>query len=124
MRGLVVSKWEECDGLPFLSGGNMNKMTTGRSLSPSRENEKNTTRREHTLPPRHVNRRPTGRGGASPSPSHIVPIFDNTGRGIPVASKMGTTQHGGGIPSSSHRNGNDTGRDIPLCHVSCTCKGS
>src|SRR6266540_2001463 len=100
MRGLVASKWEECDGLPFLSGGNMNKMMTGRSPSPSRENEKNTTRREHTLPPRRVNRRPTGQGGASPSLSHIVPIFDDTGRGISVALKMGTTQHGGGIPRS------------------------
>src|SRR6266545_1108106 len=94
MRGLIASKWEECDGLPFLSGGNMNKMTTGRSPSLSHENEKNTTRREHTLPPHHVNRRPTGWGGASPSPSHIVPIFNDTGRGIPVASKMGTTQEG------------------------------
>src|SRR6266511_3199881 len=104
MRGLVASKWEECDGLPFLLGGNMNKMTTGRSPSPSRENEKNTMRREHTLPPRHVNRRPTGRGGASPFPSHIVPIFDDTGRGIPVDSKMGMTQHGGGDRKSTRLN--------------------
>jgi len=38
--------------------------------SPLCENGKNTMRREHTLPPCHVNRRPTGWEGASPSPSN------------------------------------------------------
>jgi len=71
MRGLIASKWEECDrGPALLVRWKYEQNDNREEPSPSRENGKNTTRREHTLPPCRVNRRPTGQGGASPSPSN------------------------------------------------------
>ena len=137
-------------GLPFLSGGNMNKMTTGRS------------------PPRRVKMGRTRRGGSTHS-LLVASIGDQQDREGQVPShqiEMGRTWWGGGMPLlvtsigkqqdreglipphhmswypslspwkwkrhdmegvspfSSRRNGNDTGRDIPLRRASCACKGS